>query len=413
MTDTLNVTASFDTLHCYDEGDGWGNAEPYLWTCFFKIDGDGFAVESGSGFIGTPTIVSSNGSHGNLGDTDVDAGDDVGVPEAIGTWHTKLKPIPVNDAGLRALIGDTLPGFIGVVVVAMEEDGWPNSLADSAYSAFVDAVRLGVVKVAAGFQKATAKPTKAEIDIAIAGVKDSASAAVRGAVLNAMSGWQIIWYGTFGDNDDTIGSASFVTDSDTLEQQQLDLTKRWSGDESGDGDWEIRGRMLGVPDIQCSLDHLFSGGAAADAGAMKRLRDFRDGPFRELPGLGAWWDEFRGFAPALAVAMAGDRELRATVAEVVRSGADALTHPEEPIESTLVAGLRTVVASIQGRTSRRGATVLRQAGVLLDRIEGRSTAEAVTVAAALKPVGRTPRVDRAEVAVLTRPWWRTRRTPRG
>lgn len=35
--------------------------------------------------IGFPVIESRNGDHGNLGDTDVDAGDDVAVPESLGT----------------------------------------------------------------------------------------------------------------------------------------------------------------------------------------------------------------------------------------------------------------------------------------------------------------------------------------
>jgi hypothetical protein len=37
--DLLRVWMKLDNIRCYDEGDGWGDAEPYLWTVFFKIDG--------------------------------------------------------------------------------------------------------------------------------------------------------------------------------------------------------------------------------------------------------------------------------------------------------------------------------------------------------------------------------------
>ena len=46
--------------------------------------------------------------------------------------------LPVDSCEL--LGADNLPGFVGVVVVLMEEDGWSNSIADAGYSAFVDAV---------------------------------------------------------------------------------------------------------------------------------------------------------------------------------------------------------------------------------------------------------------------------------
>ncbi len=124
----IHLKTQLVDILCRDEADGIGNAEPYLWPVFFKIDGDSFAVDA-VGLIGFPTIIATNGNHGNLGDTDVDQGDRVVIPEALGTQTTLLKPIPVNDPTLRMVIGDDLPGIAGAVVVLMEQDSWPNSIA--------------------------------------------------------------------------------------------------------------------------------------------------------------------------------------------------------------------------------------------------------------------------------------------
>ena len=35
----LQVDIALDHIHCFKQSD-WGSAEPYLWTIFFKIDGD-------------------------------------------------------------------------------------------------------------------------------------------------------------------------------------------------------------------------------------------------------------------------------------------------------------------------------------------------------------------------------------
>ncbi len=73
-------------LHCYKQQEISGS-EPYLWTVFFKIDGDTIVVdvEQGAVFLNGPcTFVATTSSHGNLDDTDVHDGDDVPIPPAVG-----------------------------------------------------------------------------------------------------------------------------------------------------------------------------------------------------------------------------------------------------------------------------------------------------------------------------------------
>jgi hypothetical protein len=369
---------------------------------FFKVDGDNFAVEAGSGLIGSPTIVSSNGSHGNLGDTDVDAGDDVPVPDAVGLWSTKLKPIPVNDAGLRALLGeDDLPAFAGVVVSLMEEDGWPDSLANTGYAAFVDAVQLAVVKVAASFQHALAAPTPQQIKDAIEEVKASAATSVKAAVKNAMSGWELIWYGTFGNNDDGIGTEAFTTTTDELvATPAIPINRRWSGDESGDGDWEISGVFRGFPQLDCHLETLFSSSAFREArqeesraGSFDAMRVFRDGAFRESPGLGAWWAEFAAASPALAMLAEQRPDVREALNGLVHDAGTWLGNGTERIGGQSLERLNTVLDALAADAPGHRARVLRQAKRLVKRLDGASFEEGVRFAAEMKPVGRTPRRD--------------------
>src|SRR5215208_6304677 len=84
----------FDIV-CHDEADGAGDAGPYLWPVFFKIDGETFAVNA-VGLIGFPQIFVTNGNHGNLGQ-DMDAGDQIFVPAAVGQLTKELIPIPVTE----------------------------------------------------------------------------------------------------------------------------------------------------------------------------------------------------------------------------------------------------------------------------------------------------------------------------
>ncbi|QAY62096.1 hypothetical protein ET495_01020 [Xylanimonas allomyrinae] len=294
---------------------------------------------------------------------------------------------------MRSLVGENLPGILGVIVVVMEEDGWPDNLAETGYQAFVDGVYLGVTKVAAGFQHALSRPTKEQIDAAIAGVKASVGTMVKAAVKNAMSGWQLAWYGTLGDNDDQIGAEAFTTDGDELAAQvTVPVSRRWGAGESGDGDWELQGRIRGLPDVTCSLESLFSSFAATDVDApMDALRAFRDGPFRRLPGLGAWWEEFRALAPALVDAAADNPPLQDALGTTLREGAAALARPQDALSPQLIDGLRVVLGSLDGLVSSHDAKVVRQASRLVERVRQVPVAEAIEIAARLKPIGRTPR----------------------
>jgi len=114
------VNILLSNIHCSDEGDGIGNAEPYLWTVVFKVDGDTVTVDENDHLQGTATIVGTSGNHGDLGTTDVNAGDDVPIPLSLGFFSGFVKEIPKAD-------GSFLPGVIGYVAVLLEQDCTPGA----------------------------------------------------------------------------------------------------------------------------------------------------------------------------------------------------------------------------------------------------------------------------------------------
>ena len=73
----MKVRVAFSSLHCYDEADGAGSAEPYLWALYFTIDGSSVTLDLNANnqlvLRGTSTNIGSPGSLGNLGTNDVDA----------------------------------------------------------------------------------------------------------------------------------------------------------------------------------------------------------------------------------------------------------------------------------------------------------------------------------------------------
>jgi hypothetical protein len=118
---------SLHHIHCYKQPEISGS-EPYLWTAFFKIDGDTIVVDLDAGgvFLNGPcTFVATTSSHGNLDDTDVHEGDDVSIPPTLGeleftvTTFRKAERLGSDDTNAR--------GAVGVVVALIEEESSTDS----------------------------------------------------------------------------------------------------------------------------------------------------------------------------------------------------------------------------------------------------------------------------------------------
>lgn len=169
---------SLSKIHCIDEADSLGKAEPYLWPFYFKIDGQTvtfLARQAGKEAVtdrvkpllsGNENLIENltdnlvdnlinqapssvdwyhapGGAHGNLG-SQMDAGDTLDVPDGIGQWQCELE-------GLE-LLGQTAltPGAarVGVIAVLLEEDMIPDDEIPGAYNSFRDQVAETVAEQA-------------------------------------------------------------------------------------------------------------------------------------------------------------------------------------------------------------------------------------------------------------------------
>ncbi|NJK31640.1 MAG: hypothetical protein HC927_04060 [Deltaproteobacteria bacterium] len=174
--DQLTVRISLDQLLCLEARDGWGDAEPYMWNIFFKIDGSTTQANPGYGYGGNATVYSPAGSHGNLGRDSVDDGEVVAIPPSIGRWTTTLQQIPDQTGGQN-----NMPAIVGVLSVLMEQDSVSNVGAEAGRMALRDLIskRLQDLLVSKA-PNANMVPsfTQAEIEAALADAESQVMQAV-------------------------------------------------------------------------------------------------------------------------------------------------------------------------------------------------------------------------------------------
>lgn len=248
----LNVEFKLDRIHCHDEGDGPGNAEPYLWTVFFKVDGDTLVVNSDGPIApflqGAPTVIGTPGNHGNLGTTDVDEGDDVGIPAIVGEYRTIMKPIPLTTPILGL---SEVGGMIGCILVLMEEDNTSNSAIALGHEALDRTVRDKLAEVLGTLSISKSEPS----DEDIAALTDQIGSAVESAIGHGVSVFD--WIAGFGNMDDQVGSALFKFSHKQLEESggaSIPFSRRWDSE----GDWELFGHIKATPirrpESQCCVE---------------------------------------------------------------------------------------------------------------------------------------------------------------
>ena len=240
----LLARMSLDEIRCNEEGDGFGSAEPYLWTVFFKIDGDSVIVGDDTFLQGECTIMASDGSHGNLGDRDVDAGDTLVVPRSIGEFRTTLRPIPLSEKLQEDHPDeDARCGALGVVFVLLEEDQVTDAGARAGYAALVDYLRKQINDIIPTLYLGKQDITDEEIDALI----DKAFDTIEDAIRSVQSAGENFW--SWVDADDTIGYKLLRFSHDDLADNYWDINERFQKVAQNGvvvEDWRVTGETQGA-----------------------------------------------------------------------------------------------------------------------------------------------------------------------
>jgi len=164
--------------------DGTPTASPYLWTIFFKADGQTLQIGADGTLAGAATVVFTPGSHGNLGTRLVQIGQPIPIPSSIGQWSTVLQPIPVAPA-LQGLIGKEFPATVGFVAVLMNEDHGAGAGNQALNAEVQNALASVLAKLGPGHTMVTAQD--------IAGATATIPGQVHDAIENAQSFWENLW----------------------------------------------------------------------------------------------------------------------------------------------------------------------------------------------------------------------------
>jgi len=384
---SLQAQLVLDRIRCHDKGDGIGCAEPYLWTVFFKVDGETVALGDDLFLHGRATVITTPGSHGNLGDVDVDDGGALSIPSAVGELVTTLRPIPVPGWITDAYGVEDVGGVIGAVAMLMEEDDVSPAGAGAGHTAldaFVQQALDGLIP--------TLGVTHPELtDDDVEALTQGAEEAIAEAIASAQQSWE--GFAGWLNADDPIGHHVLTFGHDALWQGGLQaFSKRWRGE----GDWELHGRVCAASTApaEAVLSVLRSFGlvqADAERHTLQLLREFRRS---RLPGnreLGAWWQLAQRNTASLAYVLRSDPGLcRGLVAPLMNMLAAAAIDPDAPLPDAAIVALKGLLQAFVEQGNRRLRIDAKAALGVVPKLRGESLASAMEVLAQ-EPATRKPR----------------------
>lgn len=358
-----------------------GDAEPYLWTVFFKIDGDSVQLTDSLKLAGTATVRRTPGSHGNLNTSGVDAGATVAIPDSLGDWNPFLTPIPVPDS-LQPIVGDDLGGVVGVVCVLMEEDNVSDDGAEAGHDALNAAVQTALDGIIATRSFSSPDITDAEINAYLADI----ASAVSNAVQNEQNFFENLW--SFLNKDDQIGSRVFFFKHDDLAGGGImEFSQRWQNE----GDWELFGHVNAS--VACparavgTVNEALHGAFEKSAPAM---RSFRDDAFGAESALGGWWSVAERNAPQLLFALSKNEALTSVAGGLLEGIAGTLRDLDRELPDEHLKAVERIVSSLQQVGGRRTRLDASRVSAIVPHLRGKKGSQAIELLSSVAP-GRHPR----------------------
>lgn len=371
---TLQARLLLDRIRCHEEGEAIGSAEPYLWTVFFKLDGDTVALGDDLFLHGSATVITTPGSHGNLGDDDVDQGDEIAIPSAIGELITTLRPIPVPGWVTEAFGVEDVGGVIGAVTVLMEEDEVGHAGAEAGHAALDAFVRQALDGLVPTLGIARASVTRHDADA----LTDAALEAIAEAIGSAQSGWE--HFTGWLDADDQLGHAVFAFGHDELVAMARSGGRSFSQRWQSEGDWELVGRIFAAPTSPAeAVLGVLRALALLDAQTERRMLEvIREARRHGLAGnreLGAWWRLAQRNTACIAQVLHSDPVLaRGLVGPLVNMLSVATLDPDAPLPESALVALQTLLQACMDQGNRRLRIDAKAAVGVLAKLRGESLA---------------------------------------
>lgn len=183
---------------------------PYLWSVFFKVDGDTVFVDSSFTAQGQATVVGTPGDHDDLPGSDGIPGSfpaaTITIPATLGEFHTVVTPIPVRPLGI------SLPGTVGCVAILMDQQDTPADAVAQGHQALNTSLQQALDALIPTFGPTKTAVTPADIQV----IRNAVTTAVVNAVKNAQNVWQAIFDALLGTEDQPLAQAIYYYTQDQL-----------------------------------------------------------------------------------------------------------------------------------------------------------------------------------------------------